>query len=154
MRLVVDASVALKWAIRGADSAVAFELLASETLMLPDFWLNEATNALWVQAWRGLMSAEDVRDGLTLLKERVPSTVTAAMDLHASALEIALEVGCSPYDTLYAAFALAIGADHVIAADRPFLAALRRHPDPAVARLPLDLRDWASGRGATSPGGA
>ena len=146
MRLVVDASVALKWAIQEDDSAVAFDLLTSETLMLPDFWLNEATNALWVQARRGLMSAGDVLDGLKLLKERVPQMPTAALDLHATALKIALEVGCSPYDTLYAAFALAIGADHVIAADRPFIAALRRHPQAAVASLPLHLHDWASGR--------
>jgi hypothetical protein len=36
----------------------------------------------------------------------------------------------------------------VIAADKPFPAALRRHPDPAVARLPLGLEEWASGREA------
>ena len=147
MKLVVDASVGLKSVLREADSELAEGLLASrEDLLIPDFWLNEATNALWVQVRRRLMTGDAARQGLAMLKSTLEPAATAAMDLHRPALDISLAVGLSPLDALYAAFALAIGADRVVAADRPFLAALRRHPDAAVASLPLHLHDWASGR--------
>jgi predicted nucleic acid-binding protein len=155
LSLVVDASVGLKWAIPEEDSDPA-EALAKgrETLLLPDFWLNEATNVLWTCVRRGRLTSNEAAERLHLLRSAGPLTPTMQLDLHEQAPAISFAVGCSPYDALYAAFALAMGADHVIAADRPFLAALRRHPDPAVARLPLGLDEWASRRGATSPGGA
>lgn len=83
-----------------------------------------------------------------MLRSTVRPEATAAMHLHGPALDISLAVDISPHDALYAAFALATEADHVVAADQPLLAALRRHPDPAVARLPLDLQDWAKRSGA------
>ena len=50
MALVVDASVALKWVLPEADSHLAQALAESdEELLLPDFWLNEATNICWLQ---------------------------------------------------------------------------------------------------------
>lgn len=48
--LVVDASVALKWILQEADSHLAKALaLSEEVLLMPDFWLNEACNVLWLQ---------------------------------------------------------------------------------------------------------
>ncbi|MBV8912582.1 MAG: hypothetical protein JOZ05_06025, partial [Acetobacteraceae bacterium] len=58
-------------------------------------------------------------------------------------LEIGLSVQHSTYDTLYVAFAVAIGARHLVAADGPFVRAMRRHPNPALAALVLPLADWA-----------
>jgi len=45
------------------------------------------------------------------------------------------------------AFALALGATHVVVADRSFVNAMRHHPDPAVARMLLPLDQWARNRG-------
>lgn len=145
MSLVVDASVALKWALPEADSERAYALAVSgETLLLPDFWLSEATNVLWLRVRRGELSGAQAQERLSLLAATGTRLSTSNLNLHDRALDIALAIEHSPYDALYVAFALAVGADHVVAADQPFLAALRRHPDPAVARLALDLHDWAS----------
>lgn len=116
-------------------------------LLVPDFWLNEATNVLWVQVRRKLLTPDEAREGLALLQAQLAPTPTADMGLHDIALDIGLSVSHSTYDTLYVAFALAIGATNVIVADGPFVQAMARHPDPALARMLLPLGDWAKGHG-------
>ncbi|HEY0832622.1 MAG TPA: type II toxin-antitoxin system VapC family toxin [Azospirillum sp.] len=155
MRLVVDASVGLKWALREPDSPQALALLGSdEDLLVPDFWLNEATNVLWVQVLKGGWTPEEARKGLALLQDALPPTETADLGLHAVALDIALAVNHSPYDCLYAAFAIAMGAERLVMADGPFLKAIRRHPDPTLSRLPLSLDGWAERAGVAPAGRA
>jgi hypothetical protein len=45
--LVIDASVGLKWALEEPDSHLAEALVRAEPdLLVPDFWLHEATNVL------------------------------------------------------------------------------------------------------------
>lgn len=155
MRVVVDASVGLKWALREADSGQALALLSSgEDLLVPDFWLNEATNVLWVQVLKGGWTPGEARTGLALLQEAVSPTETSDLGLHAVALDIGLAVSHSPYDCLYAAFAIAMGAERLVMADGPFLKALRRYPDPTLSRLPLSLADWAAGSGLAPAGRA
>jgi hypothetical protein len=51
-----------------------------------------------------------------------------------------------PYDTLYVAFALALGANKVVVGDSPFATAMRAHPDPALTYILLPLAAWASER--------
>lgn len=93
------------------DSALAHAPTAGEeALLLPDFWLNEATNVLWLQVRRFWLTQDEGREGLGLLAALVPPTPTAGMGLHAAALEMGIAVGHSTYDTLYLAFALAMGA--------------------------------------------
>lgn len=69
------------------------------------------------------------------------------MNLHELALDTSVSIGHSPCDTLYVAFALATGAAAVVVAGRPFAEAMRRHPDPVLARILLPLDEWA-GRGS------
>ena len=152
--LVVDASVGLKWALREPDSRLAEALLLSaEELLVPDFWLNEATNILWLQVHRKgtpqrpSWTPAEARNGLDLLQTAIKPTGTTDMGLHSIALDIALAVDHSPYDCLYAAFAIAMGANHVVVADGPLVTAMRRHPDPRVASLPLPLDHWARSAG-------
>src|SRR5690242_3022231 len=48
--LVVDASVALNWVLEAPDNHLAQTLAeGEEELLVPDFWLNEATNICWLQ---------------------------------------------------------------------------------------------------------
>ena len=112
-------------------------------LVMPDFWLNEATNVLWLRVRRKLLTADEARDGLELLGQIVRPTPTRDMGLHDVALDIGMAVGHSPYDTLYVAFALAMGASHLVVADSPFVAAMSRHPDPVLAGMLLPLDAWA-----------
>ena len=149
MAVVVDASVGLKWVLQEPDSPLAERLARSDAeLLVPDFWLNEACNVLWVQVRRKLFTPQEARDALALLREQVEPTPTADLGLHDIALEIGLAINHSPYDTLYVAFALAMGANKIVVADGPFVTAMRAHPDPALANILLPLTAWAGGEGA------
>ncbi len=64
MALVVDASVGLKWVLPERDSHMAQALAVSdETLLVPDFWLGEATNVLWLQVRRSCLPSFRFNDG-------------------------------------------------------------------------------------------
>ena len=148
MAFAVDASVGLKWALQEPDSELAAALARGpDRLLVPDFWLNEATNVLWRQVHRKLLTPNEARDGLTLLRGQLTPTPTGDMGLHDVALDIGLAVGHSTYDTLYVAFAIAVEATRLVVADGPFLAAMKRHPDPVLAKLLLPLSDWSAARG-------
>jgi predicted nucleic acid-binding protein len=144
--LVVDASVGLKWVLQEADSPLAERLARSDVdLLVPDFWLNEACNVLWLQVRRKLFTPNEAREALALLRAQVEPTPTGELSLHDVALEIGLTVNHSTYDTLYVAFALAMGAERVVVADGPFVTAMQTHPDPTLAGILLPLAAWASG---------
>jgi predicted nucleic acid-binding protein len=141
--LVVDASVALKWVLQEPDSHLAEALLRIEPeLLVPDFWLGEATNVLWVQVRRKRLTPDEAREGLALLRALVEPTSTVGMGLHEVALEIGVVVNHSTYDTLYLAFAIAMGASLVVA-DRLFVRDMRGHPDPTLAGMLIPLEEWA-----------
>ena len=92
MALVVDAWVGLKWILQEHDSHLAEALIRSEPdLLVPDFWLNEATNVLWLQVHRKLFTPDEAREGLALLRAQVEPTPTAHMRLH----DLALDIGIS-----------------------------------------------------------
>jgi predicted nucleic acid-binding protein len=142
--LVVDASVALKWVLQEPDSHQAEALARSEeSLLVPDFWLGEATNVLWLQVRRKRLTPDQAREGLALLRAQVEPTPTAAMGLHEVALEIGLAVNHSTYDTLYLAFAIATGARGVVVSDGPFVRDMQAHPDRALAAMLIPLEAWA-----------
>lgn len=148
MTLVVDASVALKWVLEEPDSHLAQALAeGEEEVLVPDFWLNEAANVCWLQVRKGKWSADEAREGLALLRALVPPTATSDLDLHDVALDIGLAVNHSTYDTLYVAFAIAMGARGVVAADGPFARDMGHHPDPALATMLIPLAEWGQGRG-------
>ena len=76
-----------------------------------------------------------------------PPTPTDDLDLHDVALEIGLAIDHSTYDTLYVAFAIAMGARGLVAADGGFVRDMRRHPDPALAGLLVPLQACGRERG-------
>ena len=147
MTFVVDASVGIKWVLREADSPQALALLRSgENLKLPDFWLNEAANALWSQVRRRLLAEREACDGLRFLRAIAEPIPTGAMRLHEAALDIGLRIDHSIYDTLYLAFGLAIGADALILADQRFEANVTARGDARLKAMMLPLDVWAARR--------
>ena len=144
---MVDASVALQWVLQEPDSSLAEALIRLEPdLLVPDFWLNEATNVLWLQVRRKVFTPDEAREGLSLLKAQIEPTPTANMRLHDVALDIGIAANHSTYDTLYLAFAVAMGASAVVAADGPFVRSMRNHPDPRFSAMLLSLDEWANRR--------
>ena len=143
MALVVDASVGLKWVLQEPDSHLAEALVRIEPdLLVPDFWLNDATNVLWLQVRRKLFTPGEAREGLALLRAG-PIDPTPHMRLHDLALDFSIAIDHSTYDTLCLAFAVAMDASAVVTADRPFLRSIRTHPDPTLSAMVLPLDTWA-----------
>ena len=149
MALVVDASVGLKWVLEEPDSHLAAALVRIEPdLLVPDFWLNEATNVLWLQVRRSLLAPDESREALALLRAQVEPTPTAHMDLHEVALDIGIATNHSTYNTIYVAFAIAVGASAVVAADGLFVRSMQTHPDATLSAMILPLDAWARSQGA------
>jgi predicted nucleic acid-binding protein len=147
--LVVDASVGLKWALDEPDSRLAEALVRTEPdLLVPDFWLHKATNVLWLKVRRKLFSPDEAREGLSLLRGLIEPTPTAHMRLHDVALDIGIAINHSTYDTLYLAFAIAIGASAVVSADASFLRSVQTYPEQTVSAMALSLEAWARSRSA------
>jgi predicted nucleic acid-binding protein len=150
--LVVDASVGLKWVLKEPDSSLAEALVRIEPdVLVPDFWLNEAANVLWLQVRRKLFTPQEAQEGFSLLRALIEPTPTAGMGLHDVALEIGIVINHSTYDTLYLAFAIAGGASAVVAADRAFIRSVSTYPDRNIAALMLPLDAWARSKGIRLP---
>ena len=80
--------------LQEADSPLAKRLACSDVeLLVPDFWLNEACNVLWLQVRRKLFTPNEAREALALLRAQVEPTPTAELSLHDVALEIAAQAG-------------------------------------------------------------
>ena len=94
-RVVIDASVGLKWVLPEEDSDQARSLLADGRSMgarfvAPDAYLPEVANALWARSsLRGDITGEEARDGLERLFLSLP-TLVPSVDLATQALELAL----------------------------------------------------------------
>ncbi len=133
--------------LQEADSHIAQALAVSgEELLVPDFWLNEACNVLWLQVRRQVFTPEEAREGLALLRAQVQPTPTAELGLHDVALEIGLAIGHSPYDTLYLAFAVATGAQKLVVADRKFVTAIENYPALGLSDMLILLSEWGAAR--------
>lgn len=121
---VVDASVAVKWYLNEPHSDAALGLLCDEALLVvPDLLFSEVASALWKRSRRRELEPEEAAEWLDELV-RVPLLVEPSRPYAKVALELALETGCTPYDSLY--LAIALGCEcALVTADRTLFAALR-----------------------------
>ena len=132
MRIVVDASVALKWVLDepGSEAAAA---LRDQELIAPALWLAEAANGLWRHARIGDISGDEATVYFSeLLKAPVAALPT---EPHLErALKLAMEIGHPVYDCIYLALALH-HRTHVVTADRRFLFAASTSSHAGSVRL-------------------
>jgi predicted nucleic acid-binding protein len=124
MKLVVDASVAVKWLVPEDGTEDAVRVLASgASLLVPDLLFIEAASALWKRVRRGQMTeatADTVLRGL----DAMPLAVHGTRGLVATALALSCSLSVTPYDAVY--LALAESQDcTVITADSRLVRALR-----------------------------
>jgi predicted nucleic acid-binding protein len=123
--VVVDASVAVKWVVSEEHSDIAQTLLEGDVaLSAPAHWLAEAATGLWGACRRGELSAQQAQERVALLV----GAPVAAVPLHhlaTAAVDLALRLNLTIYDTLY----LALAEDQrarLITADRRLFEAARR----------------------------
>ena len=123
-RVVVDASVALKWFVPEIHSEAAHRWLSSGNLLLaPDLLFAEAGNIIWKKVIRHELDepeARRVRRGL----HQVPLRVFPSRDLAEPALDLALALRCTVYDALYVVLAVTENA-FLVSADRKLYDALQ-----------------------------
>lgn len=121
-RVVVDASVAVKWFLPEELATEARRLLAREyDLLAPDLLWAELGNVLWKKHRRGEF---DRVTAARLLGDfsRVPIEFHAAEPWTEAALDLAIRHGVTVYDGLYLALAAGNGC-RVVTADRRLQAA-------------------------------
>jgi predicted nucleic acid-binding protein len=106
MPLVVDASVALSWALPDESSAYADALLAvveRDGVRVPELWAREIANGLAVAYRRKRITSDDERVFLAALSrlsisvEQAPSATIAIRDGTAAAIRY----GLTAYDAAY-----------------------------------------------------
>ncbi|MDE0712731.1 MAG: type II toxin-antitoxin system VapC family toxin [Rhodospirillales bacterium] len=123
MRLVLDASVTVKWLVVEEDADVARELATSgQDLHAPRQMAAEIANALWRKA----QSGEIERRAADILMTNVSDMPVhwGVDELFADdAMRLALALDYPVYDYVYLALAHRIGAT-VVTADRRFAAAV------------------------------
>ena len=124
MKLVIDASVALKWFLRGRpdepDGDAALEILRGHVegryaLLQPPHFLAEMCAVLARES--PATSADDLRD---LLELAIPQRDDAA--LYARAMRLSQQLGHHLFDTLYHALALEERDTVLVTADERYLA--------------------------------
>jgi predicted nucleic acid-binding protein len=116
-RIVVDASVAVKWFLPEELSAEARGVLAAEyELVAPDLLWAELGNVLWKKHRRREL---DQRTARRLLRDfsRVPIEFHAPEPWTDAALDLAIRHGVTVYDGLYLVLAAGHGC-RVVTADR------------------------------------
>lgn len=127
VRVVVDASVAIKWFVPEVHAEAARRLLREGvTLLAPDLIWAEFANALW-RKWRaGELAAEEVQEILGDFR-RFPLRIHAGEALYEVAWPVAQSSGRTFYDSLYLALALSTGCQ-MVTADLRFYHALQDTP--------------------------
>ena len=115
MKLVVDASVAVKWLFTEEGTVEARQLLAHRIVLhAPDFILTEAANVIWKKARRKeIVHTQPYFEEIARLSDVV--VLCPSADLVAHTLAIALEIDHPVYDCLYLACAEGEGAPLVTA---------------------------------------
>jgi len=120
VRIVIDASVALKWVLDEPESQAAVALGGQE-LIAPALWLAEAANVLWRRARIGEITSDQAA-ALFLELRKAPVASLSMEPYLEQALELAVEMGHPVYDCIYLALALH-HQTHVVTADRRFASA-------------------------------
>lgn len=119
-RLVVDASVAVKWVLPEDDSERAEVLVLRNDVLLhaPAFLFMEAANVFWAKARGGQLDSSQAPDRLSRLR-RAPLLVWDGDEPLPRALDLARSLDHAVYDCAYLALALHLDAVY-ITADRRF----------------------------------
>lgn len=127
MRVVVDASVAVKWYLEEDHTTPARRLLdGTYGLIVPDLFFAEIGNVLWKRWRRGELDDDVITETLAAL-DRVPCETRSARPLLSRAMTFATSLQRTVYDSLYLALAIDTGA-RLVTADRRFHASVAASP--------------------------
>ena len=118
-RLVVDASVVVKWYVPepGHDKAASL-LVPGRVLLAPDLLLAEVGNIIWKKVWREEVTKAEGEEIIDALTSVPPVALVAARPYLTAAFDLALAHRRTVYDALYVALAVTEGCRLVTADER------------------------------------
>jgi predicted nucleic acid-binding protein len=137
--VVVDASVAIKWAAPEELTDEALFVLAHARLAAPDLLIAECANILWKKVQRGQMDAETAEFAAKAIMRAEIELMPMRPHL-AAATALANKLAHPAYDCLYLAVALE-RACRFVTADLSLAAKIAQSKDPRLATLALPLKD-------------
>lgn len=115
-RVVIDASVAVKWVVEEDGTPEALAVRKCYALSAPDLLIAECANILWKKVRRGELSREEAMTAARLL-QRSDVDLLPMRALMDDALRLAIVVDHPAYDCLYLQLAIANGWPFVTADD-------------------------------------
>lgn len=134
-RLVIDASIAIKWIVPEQGTIEALDLMGRREILAPDLLLAECANIIWKKVARGNLLRDQALAAIDLVEE-LEVELVASRGLFARATELALELNHPAYDCFYLALAESENAPFVTVDER-LIAKLRTAPLPSVQVLTL-----------------
>jgi predicted nucleic acid-binding protein len=135
-RLVIDASIAIKWVVEEEGTEAALALRNKAELIAPDLIIAECANILWKKVQRDELSGSEALIAARLLQSGNVE-ILATRSLLEMATRLAIELGHPAYDCIY--LALAIQRDcRFVTADKSFV---RKTSSAPLADRVLALAD-------------
>lgn len=118
-KLVIDASVVVKWYMTEPGTSEAHALLEREGAMVaPDLLAAEFGNVVWKKVRRGELQGDEAQVIVAAFGSGSALDLLPARPFLASAIELAVQWDCSVYDGLYLSVALAERCPLVTADER------------------------------------
>lgn len=124
-RIIIDASVAIKWVVPEAGTDAALALRAEYELSAPELIVPEIANILWKKFQRGELQSGEAEIAAELL-EKSGIRLISMQNLLGKATSLAMFLSHPAYDCVY--LAAAIEADiPFVTADTRLLRKLEQH---------------------------
>jgi predicted nucleic acid-binding protein len=138
VRLVVDASVVVKWYSEEADTPQAMRLMRSDAeLVAPDLIYAEVLNSLWSKSRRGLFDSNRIASISNSIEGSFVEIVALGL-LAEDAAALALALDHPIYDCLYLAAAIQWDCS-LVSSDARLLQRLVKSP---YRERVMPLTDW------------
>jgi predicted nucleic acid-binding protein len=138
-KIVVDASVAIKWVVEEDGTAQALVLLKHAGLVAPDLLIAECANILWKKVSRSELTKAEALLAARLL-ERTDVEFLPTRALLQPAARIAIELDHPAHDCVYLALAAANDWKFVTADER-FVRKVRENRRTHLHRVVIPLSE-------------
>lgn len=116
-RIVVDASVAIKWIVPEQDTEAARDVVARHEPIAPQLIYAECTNILWKKVGRSEMTSEQAFAALDLI-ETYGIETSSMQALASTALDLSFALDHPAYDCFYVALSFIEECDFITADDK------------------------------------
>jgi predicted nucleic acid-binding protein len=136
-RLVIDASIAVKWVVEEDGTPEALALRQKAKLLAPELLVAECANILWKKVKRGELLKDEALLAAGLL-QAAEFELLPTRNLFETALRISIEIDHPAYDCVYLASAVE-NKCHFVTADERFLRKLRQGRQRMVRDIAVSL---------------